>query len=218
MKNFAKFIAFEGAEAVGKSTQIKLLSKAFHNASLPNILTREPGGCELSEKIRDLLLNNHFHKMSELLLFFASRHENIENIIKPNLNNNITVFCDRFVLSSLVYQGIILNIPLENILELHRVYNNNLFPNLTIIIDISTENCLLRLQRRPHNNKIDDKPKEFHEKIIKSFRNYGNIYPSDAIIINGNQDIYSLHKEIIKNINTYFNINIEPLEINKIDV
>ena len=218
MKNFAKFIAFEGAEAVGKSTQIKLLSKAFHNASLPNIMTREPGGSSMAEKIRDLLLNNNFHKISELLLFFASRHENIEHIIKPNLQNNVTVFCDRFVLSSLVYQGIILNIPIENILHLHKVYNDNLFPHLTIIIDISTENCLLRLQDRQNNNKIDEKPKEFHEKIIQSFRNYGNIYPSDSIMINGNQDIYSLHKEIIKNINTYFNINIEPLEINKIDV
>ena len=60
MKNFAKFIAFEGAEAVGKSTQIKLLSKAFHNASLPNIMTREPGGSSMAEKIRDLLLHNNF--------------------------------------------------------------------------------------------------------------------------------------------------------------
>ena len=66
MKNFAKFIAFEGAEAVGKSTQIKLLSKAFHNAKLDNILSREPGGCAPAEKIRDLIFNNHFNKISEL--------------------------------------------------------------------------------------------------------------------------------------------------------
>ena len=218
MKNFAKFIAFEGAEAVGKSTQIKLLSKAFHNAKLDNILSREPGGCAPAEKIRDLIFNNHFNKISELLLFFASRHENIENIIKPNLQKNISVLCDRFVLSSLVYQGILLNIPIENILELHKLYNNNLFPDLTIIIDIKPENCLLRLQNRPHNNKIDAKPKEFHEQIIESFRNYRNIYPAPTICIDGNKDIYALHKEIVENINTCFNINIQPLEINKIDV
>src|ERR1051325_5030447 len=134
-----RFISFEGIEGCGKTTQIGLLSEYLKQKALPFTVTREPGGTMVGEGIRKILLNSetiHLTAASELLLFYASRSQNIQEKIKPALERNETVICDRYYHASMAYQGFGRGIPLDFIRKLTDLVCDPYRPDLTFLLDI----------------------------------------------------------------------------------
>jgi len=168
-----KFISFEGIEGCGKTTQIALLSEYLKKRSVPHTITREPGGTAVGEGIRKILLNSetiHLTAASELLLFYASRSQNILEKIKPALERGETVICDRYYHASMAYQGYGRGIPLDFIRKLTDLVCSPYRPDLTFLLDIEPEVGLARARARNHTRAEDEgrfeaEDLEFYNKI-----------------------------------------------------
>jgi dTMP kinase len=148
-----KFVSFEGIEGCGKTTQIALLSEYLKKRSIAHTITREPGGTAVGEGIRKILLNSetiHLTSASELLLFYASRSQNIQEKIKPALDRNEMVICDRYYHASMAYQGYGRGIPLEFIQKLTNLVCYPFRPDVTFLLDIEPEVGLARARARNH--------------------------------------------------------------------
>jgi dTMP kinase len=168
-----KFISFEGIEGCGKTTQIALLSEYLKKRSVPHIITREPGGTAVGEGIRKILLNSetiHMTAASELLLFYASRSQNILEKIKPALERGEMVICDRYYHASMAYQGYGRGISLDFIRKLTDLVCSPYRPDLTFLLDIEPEVGLARARARNHTRTEDEgrfeaEDLEFYNKI-----------------------------------------------------
>src|SRR6266853_3460857 len=148
-----KFISFEGIEGCGKTTQIALLSEHLKRKSIRHTITREPGGTAVGEGIRRILLTSetiHLTSASELLLFYASRSQNIQEKIKPALDRNEMVICDRYYHASMAYQGYGRGIPLDFIQKLTTLVCHPFRPEMTFLLDIEPEVGLQRARARNH--------------------------------------------------------------------
>ncbi|UQY80084.1 Thymidylate kinase [Candidatus Hepatincola sp. Av] len=166
-----------------------------------------------AEAIRSLIFANNFSNLTELLLFSAARHENIIHEIQPSLQKGQFVLCDRFVLSTFVYQGYIKNIDLQIIANIHKTINFDLYPDLTLILDTTTATAITRIGNRHASllNKIDNMPKEYHDNIIKGFRDYKKFYKAPTCVIAKGLSLYEIHKSIIANINKQLKLELLPL-------
>jgi dTMP kinase len=146
-----KFITFEGLDGTGKSTQIEKLARALRARGLSVVVTREPGGTETGEKIRDVILHSEttgLSPMAEMALMFASRAQHIREVIEPALANGKIVLCDRFTDSTEAYQGAGRKLGSEAVLELHRILCDDLQPILTILMDSDVARSVERARRR----------------------------------------------------------------------
>jgi dTMP kinase len=146
-----KFITFEGLDGTGKSTQLEKLARALRARGLSVVVTREPGGTETGEKIRDVILHSEttgLSPMAEMALMFASRAQHIREVIEPALAAGKIVLCDRFTDSTEAYQGAGRKLGSEAVLELHRILCNNLQPILTILMDSDVARSVERARRR----------------------------------------------------------------------
>lgn len=133
------FITIEGGDGSGKSTQINLIEKYFVEKGYNVVLTREPGGTVIGEHIREIILNNDYMEMSDIteaLLYAAARAQHVEQLIKPSINKEKIVICDRFVDSSIVYQGYARGIGIEEIENINNYATKGLKPDLTILLDL----------------------------------------------------------------------------------
>jgi len=151
------FITFEGIDYSGKSTQCQLLSEFLKGKGFDVLSLREPGGTEISEKIRNILLDNNsagMTSMSEFLLYSAARAQLVSEIIQPALKSGKTVICDRFYDSSTAYQGFGRGLGLKNVETINKISTGGLEPNLTIIVDITVEKSIERLKLAGCCNKI----------------------------------------------------------------
>jgi dTMP kinase len=171
------FITFEGGEGSGKTTQIRRLEKHLTDAGHRVLVTREPGGTELAEAIRGILLDPALDPdgMSELLLFEAARHDHVERLIRPTLEARTTVLCDRFADSSTVYQGSVRHLGIETVADLNRFATGGLVPDLTLVFDIDPRVGLKRVHERNaatanDQDRIDTLPPEFHEAVRAGFQ------------------------------------------------
>jgi dTMP kinase len=168
-----KFISFEGIEGCGKTTQIALLSEYLKKRSVPHTITREPGGTAVGEGIRKILLNSetiHLTAASELLLFYASRSQNILEKIKPALDRGEMVICDRYYHASMAYQGYGRGIPLDFIRKITDLVCSPYRPDLTFLLDIEPEVGLARARARNHARTEDEgrfeaEDLEFYNKV-----------------------------------------------------
>jgi dTMP kinase len=171
--NQARFISFEGIEGCGKTTQIALLSEYLKKRSIPHTITREPGGTAVGEGIRKILLNSetiHITTASELLLFYASRSQNIQEKIKPALDRGEIVICDRYYHASMAYQGYGRGIPLDFIWKLTDLVCNPFRPDMTLLLDIEPEVGLARARARNHaqtenEGRFEGENLEFYNKV-----------------------------------------------------
>jgi dTMP kinase len=168
-----KFISFEGIEGCGKTTQIALLSEYLKKRTIPHTITREPGGTAVGEGIRKILLNSetiHLTAASELLLFYASRSQNILEKIKPALERGEMVICDRYYHASMAYQGYGRGIPLDFIRKITDLVCSPYRPDLTFLLDIEPEVGLARARARNHARTEDEgrfeaEDLEFYNKV-----------------------------------------------------
>ncbi len=167
-----KFIAFEGTEGVGKSTQVKLLCEYLERENIPYILTREPGGCDISEKIREIILDGRNVTMTdqtEALLYAASRTQHLEEVILPNLEKGKLVVCDRYVFSSIAYQGYGRGI-LEFVEKANSHAINTRIPDLNIFLDLSPEEAFKRKGGADKSDRLETSGDEFFERVYKGFK------------------------------------------------
>lgn len=164
-----KFITFEGGEGSGKSTQSKKLYEFLIENGIPAIWTREIGGTELAEKIRDLIVNNKMLTTTELLLVIAARNEHIENVIKPALAQGKYVICDRFIDSTAAYQAKDIT-EIDRIFYLNQMIIGNFMPEYTIYMKLDPEIALKRAILRGDTNKYESEPITFHKKIAEHYK------------------------------------------------
>ena len=190
-----RFIAFEGGEGSGKSTQARRL--ADHLGAL---LTREPGGTPNSEKIRRIILNNNsnFHKLTDLFLYMASRNENMQNKIKKNYKKKV-ILIDRFKDSTLAYQHYGMNIDKKLINNLNNIVLKNVKPNFTFLNVVSMKNLKKRIDRR-RKNRYDRFNYRFYSKVQKGFIKLAK-NKKNYMIINSNDNILENKIKILKKIN-----------------
>jgi dTMP kinase len=163
------FITLEGIEGAGKSTAAQFLSDFLKQNKINVLLTREPGGTPLGETLREQLLNYPMHSDAELLLMFAARAEHWQHKIKPALQQNQWVICDRYIDSSYAYQGAGRGIEIEKISALENTFFKEAQPDLTFIFDLSPEIGLQRAEKRGKLNRFEQETLDFHQRIRESF-------------------------------------------------
>ena len=196
------FLTFEGPEASGKSSQITLLKKYLNKNKIPFITTREPGGTKIAESLRNLILKvkANIGIDEEILMLMAARSHHINNIIKPAISKGYLVISDRFADSTFVYQGYVNGFGIQKAKNLHKNILNNFLPDKTFLFKLSTPMILSRLKNRKSKNKYDKLEKEFHNNVNRGYEIISN--NKRFIKIDASKSIETIHKKIIKNINS----------------
>lgn len=199
------FIVIEGPEASGKSTQILKL-KEYLEEKYEVVMTREPGGTAISEKIRNIILDNANTEMeseTEALLYAAARAQHYLEKIKPEIAKGKIVICDRFVHSSLVYQGIGRGLGIERVKEINDFGINNNLPDLILYFDVDYDIAMSRLEQRGHKDRLENESANFHKKIFKGYSEVLDKYSEHVIRIDANKDIDSVFEETKEKLRVY---------------
>ncbi|KLT23017.1 thymidylate kinase [Wolbachia endosymbiont of Armadillidium vulgare str. wVulC] len=191
------FITFEGIDGSGKTTQSELLANYFKQIRGESnvVLTREPGGTDFAEKIRGLLLKDNIDPISELLLLISMRYEHMKKLILPALKEGKTVICDRFIDSTIAYQGYGLGVDLRLIKNLHKLVEIK-YPDVTFILDIDVQ---VGLSRAKDKNKYEEMNVDFYNKVRKGFQEIAVKEPNRCSVITGieTKSDNHVHNEII---------------------
>ncbi|MBU1753844.1 dTMP kinase [bacterium] len=194
------FITLEGIECCGKSTQSLLLVERLKRKGYNVIHTREPGGTNIGEDIRKILLdikNSAMTDLTEILLYIASRVQHIYEIIQPALLENKIVVCDRFMDATVAYQGYARGLDLKLIYKLHELIIKNITPKLTLLLDIVPEQGLLRAINK-RLDRIEKENIEFHSLVRHGYLQIAQAEPDRVKIINGNMAVDDVHQMICK--------------------
>ena len=201
-----KFIVFEGIDGSGKTTQIRLLEKKFNFHNVSYNFFREPGGDLLSEKVRDILLDNKIDitDISETMLFLAARAQLVSTKIKPALDKNKFVICDRFVDSTFAYQGHGKKVDPGIIQVLNRFVTDNLEPYLTILLDVTYEDSLNR--RGKVVDRMENNSKYFFDRVRSGYKELANQYSDRYLVLDGMLDVDTLHDLIWSRVSKDFNL------------
>ena len=194
-----KFITIDGVEGAGKSTQINLICSYLHRKGIEVVRTREPGGTEVGEKIRSVLLdveNQEMHSDTELLLMFSSRNELIQNKIIPALNDGYWVVSDRFTDASFAYQGGGRMLNLDRIAELEDWVLGDFKPDLTLLLDVSVEVGMARIEARAAKDRIELEEREFFERVRSVFIRRSEAFPERIKLIDASGAVDDIHSKI----------------------
>jgi len=195
-----KFITLEGSEGVGKSTQCRLLAEMISNELGHELITtREPGGCELGESVRSILLDREvpeMHKMTELLLLFAARSEHLDKVIIPALNTGTWVTCDRFTDASYAYQGGGRGIDQQSIAALETLVQQSLRPDLTIVLDLPVDVAFGRVEERGTTDRFEQERRSFFDRVREIYIQRTRLHPSRMVLVDASPSIADVHQEI----------------------
>jgi len=197
------FITLEGGEGCGKTTQVELLNAYFNKKGVNFINTREPGGIDISEQIREVILNKDntaMDSVTEAMLYAASRRQHMVERVIPALKSGLTVVCDRFVDASLVYQGYSRGIGIEAVMKINEPAIEGYMPDLTIYLDIEPTLGLKRIHSNENReiNRLDLEGIEFHEKVRAGYMLIANQYPERIKTVDASGCIEDVHKKIIE--------------------
>lgn len=196
-----KFITFEGCEGVGKSTQLRLLQKYLDDNGIKYFFTREPGGSSVSEQIRAVILDGKNTTMTdecEALLYAASRVQLLDEIIKPRLQNGELVFCDRFVDSSLAYQGYARGLGYEFVSRINDYALKNFTPDYTVFLNLPPNQAFLRKGGADKNDRLELSGAEFHDKVYKGYLELAEKFKDRFIVIDASGTKFQTHDKIVR--------------------
>jgi len=194
-----KFITIEGIEGAGKTTCIQVVTEVTERQGISAIHTREPGGTDLGEDLRNLLLGHKHIGMSddaELLMMFAARAQHIAQKIKPALDVGKWVLCDRFTDATYAYQGYGRGIPLEKIASLENWVQGALRPDLTLLMDLPVEVGMERAGKRSAPDRFESEAWDFFERIRKGYLSIAAEQPSRVKVIDASQDLANVQAQI----------------------
>ena len=200
-----KFITFEGGECSGKTTVIIELCKKLEELGIPYISTREPGGIRIAEDIRNIILdinNTAMTRECEALLYAASRMQHLSERVLPALEQGKVVICDRFLDSSLAYQGYARGIGFDDVLKANS-FALEYLPGLTIFIDVTPDVALKRLSGRDKTDRLDLEKNDFHQRVYEGYHEVMKMYPKRVVRVDGNQDLESVVNDCISVVLNY---------------
>ncbi|HQS95975.1 MAG: dTMP kinase [Novosphingobium sp. 17-62-19] len=197
-----RFIALEGGEGVGKSTQGRLLAEALRARGLDVVTTREPGGTAGAEAIRAMLLSNEgegWGARAEALLFAAARADHVEKLIRPALARGSWVLCDRYVDSSRAYQGGGGGLSDDDVMTLHRVGSAGLLPDLTVLLAVRPEVSAARLALRDGDvtDRIEGRGADYHARVAAAFRAFAETEPERFAIVDAEGSPDNVHRRVL---------------------
>ena len=200
------FITFEGIEGCGKTTQISRLAETLRQQQFEVVVTREPGGCQISDKIRSILLDSNNKTMvpeTELLLYAAARAQHVAQVIRPALQLGKIVLCDRFCDATLAYQGYGRKLEISVIEQLNHYACQGIEPALTLLLDLPVEIGLGRARKRNAQNhcqnedRFEQESLDFHQRIRYAYLQLSNDQPQRIKVIDANGDYDTVFKRII---------------------
>lgn len=197
------FITFEGGEGSGKSTQIQLLVDYLSRtlSGVAPVVTREPGGTDSAESIRQLLVTGkaeRWRAATEAMLMSASRHEHVAHVLRPALAAGKLVICDRYNDSTRAYQGLVGGVPREDIEALNRLACGDLVPDLTILLDMDVAEGLRRASDRAGDeSRFESKGLEFHQKVRTAFLDLAGRYPDRFVIVDAGRSVETVAADIV---------------------
>jgi len=205
------FITFEGMDGSGKTTQMHRLAERLRSLGHTVLETVEPGGPPIAQKIRRILLDSANQELSptaEILLYFASRAQNVDQWIQPALKRGEIVLSDRFTDSSLVYQGVGRGLGIDTVAELERIACRGLKPDLTILVDVDAEASLARAwarnEAKPHcETRMDDQSLEFHLKVHAAYHALAEAEPERVKLVNGRAGMDEIEREVWSIVSTH---------------
>jgi dTMP kinase len=203
------FVTFEGLDGSGKSTQLRLLARALAAEGHAIITTRQPGGTELGDQIRPLLLDSHANPIAapaEMALMFADRAQSIEQVIAPALDRGEIVLCDRYTDSTEAYQGGGRGLAREEILTLHRILCRDLWPDLTFLLLPELDACLSRARRRNarqqavgvDENRFEAEQRSFYERVDRAYREIARRAADRVVVVGGDAPVEDIHRTIFR--------------------
>jgi dTMP kinase len=199
------FITFEGIEGSGKTTQIRLLHEALGSRGLDVVMTREPGGTPMGDRIRALLLDSAsvLSPSCELLLYAAARAEHLETLIRPALASGRTVLCDRFTDATYAYQGYGRGLPLDLIEAVHALAPLAQTPDRTLLLDLDPRDALARARRREAARTADESRFEreaaaFHERVRRGYLELAARAPKRIVVVDGSGGPETVHRRVLE--------------------
>lgn len=198
MKN-GLFISIEGLDGSGKSTQIHGIKKYFEDKNIELVVFREPGGTAIGEKIRTIVLdpaNTEMDDMAEMLLYAASRAQNVAQNILPALEEGKVVICDRFIDSSIVYQGYGRQLNIDEVYNVNHAAVRHRLPDLTIFLDKKPEASLKRRKETTTADRIENEKMDFHIRVYKGYMELCKKYPKRIKRFDAEESIETIRKEI----------------------
>lgn len=203
------FITFEGVEGCGKTTQIRNLADSLTAAGYSTLLTREPGGCQISDKIRTILLDADNHRMeplTELLLYAAARAQHVAEVIVPAINSDSIVLCDRFTDATIAYQHCGRGIDRSTIDELNRMACQTVRPDLTVLIDCDVETGLARAKSRmdassgPREERFELETISFHQRVRDGYLDLAASEPHRFLTVSASGSIDEISRTIAQRV------------------
>ncbi len=203
-----KLISFEGSEGSGKSTQIARLAAHFQKTHREVLTTREPGGTEIGEQIRNIIVHNsrgdEMCAETELLLFTAARAQLVREVIAPAILRGAIVLSDRFLDSSTVYQGIARNLAADPVAQINHFAVGNVMPDLTIVIDVPTSVSLARLKQRASDlpDRMERENLDFYTKVREGYLVLAQGMPERFLVVDGTKNVDAIEKKIWTEVQT----------------
>lgn len=195
----SKFITLEGIEGVGKTSNLQFIKELLESTGRDCVVTREPGGTNLGEALRSLLLSHSDDNMSadaELLMMFAARAEHLNKVILPALENNQTVLCDRFTEATYAYQGGGRQLDVAKISELEEWVQGQLRPDLTIILDAPVEVGRARAGRRSEPDRIEKEKDDFFQRVREAYIELSKQYPHRICLVDASLELADVQQQI----------------------
>ncbi|MDD7618510.1 MAG: dTMP kinase [Bacillales bacterium] len=198
-----RFITFEGGEGCGKSTVLKAIKERLESEGVSVVLTREPGGTPIAEQIRNVILdkgNTAMDGRTEALLYAASRRQHLVEKIWPALQEGKTVLCDRYLDSSLAYQGGARGLGIDEVLSINLFATEGTYPDLTLLFDLEPEQGLARIAANQNRevNRLDLEKLDFHHQVRNNFLALAKRYPDRYVIIDASQPLADVIEDAYK--------------------
>jgi dTMP kinase len=195
------FITFEGPDGAGKTTILNMLSEEFREKGIDAVFTREPGGIRIAEQIREVILNKENTEMdsrTEALLYAAARRQHIVEKVIPALNEGKLIICDRFIDSSLAYQGFAREIGIDDVYSINMFAIDGVMPEVTLYFDIEPERGLMRISGNDGRevNRLDLEKMDFHLKVQQGYKHLIDKFPERIKVINADQSLDDVYRDV----------------------
>ena len=200
MKNF---ITLEGSEGVGKSTQVRFLKEYCEKNNIDAVFTREPGGSKIAEEIRKIILdpdNSEMTPLCEAMLYSAARAQLMGQVIIPALDSGKLIICDRFIDSTMAYQGFARDLGVKTISSLNETVCGDYMPDVTIFLDLPPDEAFKRKGGRDNNDRMELQSLDFHKKVYEGYKKAADMYPDRIILISPRGNKFETNTAIIRNL------------------